>query len=431
VRPLMVLDALGRRPTWQALEALDAALACAVSGSHGAGAAPSPADAGLPRERVEAAYAALVRALLAEERSDVPAALAAALLEEDNRLAWRGEAPNGVVAAATADVELVAAVARRDWQGETARVTSTSLPPLQALAGAGEGDADPNWEAAVADLATALRNETVGALMSSLLARFAHAGAGAAARYAALRWEDGELHGIPHPAVAVGDTLVGVDEQLRRLYGNTEALLAGAPAHNVLLYGPRGSGKSTAVRSLLPRYAGRGLRLVELPGAAVERLPQVVEALRRHPQRFVLYVDDLSFEQGDRRYHPLKTLLEGSLTARPDNVALYATSNRRHLLRERLSERPGPGQDDDVHAWDTHNERLALADRFGLTITFPSATQRAYLGIVEGLAEDAGVRAPDLRERAIRFADWGNGYSGRTARQFIDAILQERAAGRA
>jgi len=429
----MVLDGLERRPTWRALEGLDTALT-AVSRAAGAEVARAPSGtAAVPAaasEGVETAYVALVRALLREERADVPSALAAGLLEEDNRLGCGGAVADGLVAAVTADLELVLAVARRGWQSEAAQVTPLLLPPLERLAHEPDDPAHRGWEAAVSELAAALMREPADAVARRLLARFASEGSGAAARFAALRWEDGGLRGIPHPATAEGVTLVGVDEQLHRLYANTEALLAGAPAHNVLLYGPRGSGKSTAVRSLLPRYAGRGLRLLELPGDAVAHLPEVVEALRRRPQRFVLYVDDLSFEQGDRRYHPLKTLLEGSLTARPDNVVLYATSNRRHLLTERFSERPEPG-DDDVHAWDTHNERLALADRFGLAITFPSATQRAYLGIVAALAEDAGVRGPDLDQRAIRFADWGNGYSGRTARQFIDAVLQERAAGRA
>lgn len=420
----MVLDALERRPVWRALDALDAALR-AASAEGAADACVAPAAT-----RVEAAYAALVRALLDAERADVPTALAAALLEEDNRLGLRGEPPEGLLAAATADLDVVSGAARRDWHGEAVQVTAVALPPPEGLAcGGAAGHA--GWSAAVSELAGALRRDAAPDITRRLVDRFAREGAGPAARFAALRWEGGELRGIPHPAAADGEELVGVDEQLARLYGNTEALLVGAPAHNVLLYGPRGSGKSTAVRSLLPRYAERGLRLVEFPGDALESLPEVVETLRRRPQRFVLYVDDLSFEHGDRRYHPLKTLLEGSLTARPDNLVLYATSNRRHLLRERFTERPEPGEDDDVHAWDTHNERLALADRFGLTITFPGATQRAFLGIVEALAGDAGIDAPDLAERAVRFAEWGNGYSGRTARQFIDAVLQERAVGRA
>ncbi len=425
MRSLTVFDRLERRPLWPALAALDADLREAGSAGAGDGREAGPPAAAA---RVEASYAAVVRALLAEERADVAAGLAAGLLEEDNRLARRQAPPAGLVAAAAADIALVAAAARRDWHGEASCASGLELPLLGDLAGT-DASLAGGWEAAVAELASALCRDDVDALTARLVDRFRREGAGAAARFAALRWEGGELRGIAHPASGEGETLVGVDDQLARLHRNTEALLAGAPTHNALLYGPRGSGKSTAVRGLVRRYAERGLRLVELPGEALDRLPEVVEALRRLPQRFVLYVDDLSFEHGDRRYHPLKTLLEGSLTARPANVVLYATSNRRHLLRERFGERPEPGEDDDVHAWDTHNERLALADRFGLTITFPAAGQRDYLEIVEALAGSAGLQLPDLRQRAVRFADWGNGYSGRTARQFIDALLQEQAAG--
>ena len=410
MRPLMVLRALERRPTWPALASLDGALR---------------ADSG---EAVVEAYVGVVRALLLEGRADPACALAAALLEAENVLGFSGDPPRGVRTAVGYDLAVVADAVRRDWYAETRARVATDLPPLRELA---RPPRSGPWEAAVSELAAALREAPYGELVDHVLQHIGKHGTGAAARYLALRWQAGELRGIAHPAVADAAALVGVDDQLERLFVNTEALLSGAPAHNALLYGPRGSGKSTAVRSLLPRYAERGLRLVELAGDDLQRLPEVVEQLRGRPQRFVLYVDDLSFEQDDRRYHPLKTLLEGSLTARPENVVLYATSNRRHLLRERLSERPGPGEDDDVHAWDTHNERLALADRFGLTLTFPSATQRRYLEIVTALAEREGIKAADLRDRAVRFADWGNGYSGRTARQFIDAIVQERVSGRA
>ncbi len=409
MRPLMVLRGLEQRPTWPALRALDRTLQ---------GRDPEP---------VEAAYVEVVRALLADERADLASAFAAALLEVDNPLARAADPPEGLLDVARADVDAIVSALRRDWRREAEAQGAGDLPPLEGLVRPPAPDA---WEEAVALFAAALLREPVEDLLQQLLERYRDHGAGAAARYPALRWQGGVLHGIPHPAMADASALVGVDDQLARLFTNTEALLAGAPAHNALLYGPRGSGKSTAVRSLLPRYAERGLRLVELAGGELQTLPEVVQRLRALPQRFVLYVDDLSFEHDDRRYHPLKTLLEGSLTARPGNVVLYATSNRRHLLRERLSERPQPGEDDDVHAWDTHNERLALADRFGLTLTFPSASQRRYLEIVEALAAREVVGGSDLRERAVRFADWGNGYSGRTARQFIDAIVQERATGR-
>jgi uncharacterized protein len=214
---------------------------------------------------------------------------------------------------------------------------------------------------------------------------------------------------------------VGVEAALGRLYANTEAFLAGRGGHHALLYGPRGSGKSTALRSLGGRYAAAGLRLVEVGPGDLHELPQLLQQLSDRPHRYLLFVDDLSFEAGSAAYGPLKSLLEGSLGGQPDNVRVYATSNRRHLVAERFSERPDP-LDDDVHAWDTQHDRLALADRFGLTLTFPDATQRRYLEIVRGLAARDGVTDGELEAKAVRFADWGNGYSGRTAQQFLEAL---------
>ncbi len=150
-------------------------------------------------------------------------------------------------------------------------------------------------------------------------------------------------------------------------------------------------------------------------------LPEISEQLRGRPHRYLIFTDDLSFEAGSSAYGPLKSLLEGSLTARPENILIYATSNRRHLVLERFGDRPDPSNA-DVHAWDTQHERLALADRFGLVITFPDATQRRYLDIVRGLAGRDRLTDPDLEERAVRFAEWGNGYSGRTAEQFVRAL---------
>ncbi len=154
-------------------------------------------------------------------------------------------------------------------------------------------------------------------------------------------------------------------------------------------------------------------------------LPVLLERLRHRPQAFVLYVDDLSFDGDDPAYRPLKSLLEGGLASRPTNVAVYATTNRRHLLPERFSSRPSP-EDEDVSRWDTQHERLALADRFGLVITFPDATQRRYLELVRGLSQLHGVAEEVEQEAALRFAEWGNGYSGRTARQFVDSLRQAR-----
>ena len=171
-------------------------------------------------------------------------------------------------------------------------------------------------------------------------------------------------------------------------------------------------------------YADQGLRLIELQPAELNDLENVIERLRAQPLKFILFVDDLSFESGDNRYQPLKTLLDGSLNSRPDNVLIYATSNRRHLVREQFSDRPDP-LNEDVHRWDTHNERLALSDRFGLTITFPSASQKRYLELVKGLADAKALAVDQLEARAIQFAEWGNGYSGRTAQQFMEQLQSE------
>ena len=425
-RRLVVFSGVEGSPMWRAVRALDAALT-----------ADDPAA-------VEDGYLALAARLIEGCQPDLPAALATALLECSSPLSRMGARaeplPAGLRAAARADIAVLAEAARRDWRAASvahpgagagagdgwpapaAEDAPASLPVLERLAH--RGAATP-WSGAVAEIASLLLEASATEALEGLLRCYERSGVGPAARNEALRWHGGTLQGVAEPATADAAELVGVDEPLRRLFANTEAFLAGAPAHNVLLYGPRGSGKSTAVRSLLARYGSRGLRLVELPADALEELPLVLDTVRGLPQRFVLYVDDLSFEQGDARYHPLKTLLEGGLTRRPANVVVYATSNRRHLLRERFSDRPDAGADDDVHAWDTHNEHLALADRFGLTLTFPSATQQGYLQIVSALAAREGVVVDELEARALRFAQWGNGYSGRTARQFVDALRQE------
>ena len=140
-------------------------------------------------------------------------------------------------------------------------------------------------------------------------------------------------------------------------------------------------------------------------------------------------LDDLAFEEGERGYRPLRSLLEGGLRGLPPRVLVIATSNRRHLVREQLRDRPDP-LDDDVHAWDTHHERLALADRFGLVLTFPRVDRDRYLVLVEALARAAAVElAADWSVDAIRFAERGNGYAGRTARQYVTELAQRAASG--
>lgn len=255
-------------------------------------------------------------------------------------------------------------------------------------------------------------------------------GAGSFAMYRAFRWQQGELMGVAYPDLIQLDELVGYEAQKHTLRQNTEALLGGYSALHVLLYGSRGSGKSSLVKALLSAYSPKGLRLVEVGKAELQDLPLIVDRLRNAPQKFIIFVDDLSFEEDDDAYKALKVVLEGNITARPRNVAVYATSNRRHLIREFFGDRPRPSDADEIHAWDTVQEKLSFSDRFGLTLTFEPANQDIYLTIVEHLAKQAEISldSKELEFRALQWATRHNGRSGRTARQFVDFLRAEQGA---
>lgn len=257
-----------------------------------------------------------------------------------------------------------------------------------------------------------------------LAAYYRQFGTGLFARYRAFRWQQGQLRGIAHPDPVQLTELVGYESQKDTLVKNTEFLLAGSPALHVLLYGSRGTGKSSLVKGLLNKYSERGLRLIEVAKSDLKDLPEIVEQLRNVPQKFIIFVDDLSFEEDDDAFKALKVVLEGSVTARAQNVVVYATSNRRHLVREFFEDRPRPRDGDEVHAWDTVQEKLSFSDRFGLTLTFEPANQDTYLNIVRHLAAQAGISLPqeDLDYRALQWATRHNGRSGRTARQFVDFL---------
>jgi uncharacterized protein len=252
-------------------------------------------------------------------------------------------------------------------------------------------------------------------------------GTGIFAQFHACRWDGSELAGIATPDPIALTDLVGYATQRDALVNNTQALLAGYSALNVLLYGTRGSGKSSLVKALLNEFADRGLRLIEVTKAHLSALPQIVEQLRDKPQKFIVFVDDLSFEEDDDAFKALKVVLEGGITARPANVVVYATSNRRHLIREFYGDRPRPKDADEIHQWDTLQEKMSFSDRFGLTLTFEPAEQRTYLAMVRHLAQDLNISPSDLEYRALQWATQQNGRSGRSARQFVDYITAELA----
>ncbi len=252
---------------------------------------------------------------------------------------------------------------------------------------------------------------------------------------AAFRWDArrglGALVPIAAPQGFDLDDLVGVDRARTRLLDNTRQFLAGVPSNHVLLYGERGTGKSSAVRGLLTRFASEGLRLIELHKSDLVHLPEVLEAIRGAPFRFLLFCDDLSFDEGETGYRELKAALEGSLEAPPENVRIIATSNRRYLLPQKRSENAEVRVDEDgeLHPGEALEEKLALADRFGLVLGFFSFDQDTYLAIVRRyLEKDGGPELdPGLREEALRWALDRSSRSGRTARQFVDDVLGREA----
>jgi uncharacterized protein len=266
-------------------------------------------------------------------------------------------------------------------------------------------------------------------VLPDLVDHYCQAGIGVFAAYHALRWQNGQFLGIAYSDPIRLRSLVGYEIPRAALLKNTEAMLAGYPALNVLLYGSRGTGKSSLVKSLVHEYGDRGLRLIEVGKADLKDLPTIVEQLRPVPHSFIIFVDDLSFEEDDEAFKALKVVLEGSLTARPENVVVYATSNRRHLVREFHSDRPTPKDADEIHHWDTLQEKLSFSDRFGLTLTFEPADQTTYLEIIRHLVKEAAIDIEDeaLEFRALQWATRHNGRSGRTARQFVDFLRADQA----
>ncbi|NEO86215.1 MAG: ATP-binding protein [Spirulina sp. SIO3F2] len=257
--------------------------------------------------------------------------------------------------------------------------------------------------------------------LPQLITHYQQAGVGQFAQYRALHWQGGHLQGITHPDPIRLAQLAGYESQKSILKQNTEFLLAGHSALHVLLYGARGSGKSSLVKALVNEWGDRGLRLVEVLPSQLADLPQVIDPLRAAPQKFIIFVDDLSFEADDERFKGLKVVLEGNATAPAPNVVVYATSNRRHLIREFFDDRPRPSDADEIHHWDTVQEKLSFSDRFGLTLTFEPAGQDTYLAIVRHLAQQVSLPlAPEqLEYEARQWAKRHNGRSGRTAQQFI------------
>ena len=289
-----------------------------------------------------------------------------------------------------------------------------TLDELLAAAGSATGQAQelaflPRWETSSIDLpaAYAQRMSEVG-----------KKGYGMFAKHHVFTAENGQLVPVKYPDPQRLSELPGYEKEREKVIANTKALLAGMPANNVLLYGDAGTGKSSAVKAIANEFAPEGLRLVEVKKNQLYQIPDLMDKLAANPLKFILFIDDLSFTANDDNFAALKAILEGSVGGRAKNIAVYATSNRRHLIKETLTDRTG----DDIHEADTRQELMSLSARFGLTVTFQRPEKARFETILAELAKQHGIDMPmdQLLVKAEAFAIRAGGRSPRVAKQFIE-----------
>lgn len=222
------------------------------------------------------------------------------------------------------------------------------------------------------------------------------------------------------------EQLIGIEDQKQQLVENTRRFINGESSNHALLWGARGTGKSSLIKALLNEFADQGLRMLQIDKAELGWLPEILDDLEDRPFRFVIFCDDLSFEQGEEGFKPLKSLLEGGLELPPEHVKIYATSNRRHLMPEQQSENQASRVvDGEVHYSDSLEDKLALSDRFGLWLSFYPPSWDTYLAMVDTLFENAVGARTELHEQAKQFAMRRASHSGRTAVQFYRQFLNK------
>lgn len=221
------------------------------------------------------------------------------------------------------------------------------------------------------------------------------------------------------------DDLVGIEKQKESIIMNTERFLSGLPSNNVLLWGARGTGKSSLIKAILNEYKDKGLRLIEIDRDDLDDLIEISDLIREKPYKFIIFCDDLSFEEGEKGYKGLKRILEGSIEASPLNIKIYATSNRRHLITEYHSDNEGTkvGNNGEIHYGDSVEEKISLSDRFGLWLSFYHGDQNAYLEVVDSYFENYNVNKDKLHKEALRFAQQRASKSARTAKQFFNTYF--------
>ena len=380
---------------------------------------------GLREDPVLADYAALIRALaqgpaldvceaagrfeaglFAADTSDLSEYIASAVLECENicaRRAARGQLSPALEQALDGELRFLE------------ELSGLGLDDLLDAAGLDAGQKAayaflPRWEAHPTGLAAAYK---------ARLSEMGQVGYGMFARHHVFMLDgEGRLTPVRHPDPQRLADLPGYEREREKILANTRGLLAGLPANNVLLYGDAGTGKSSAVKAIANEYAPQGLRLVEVKKNQLYLLPDLMDQLAANPLKFILFIDDLSFASNDDNFAALKAILEGSAGGRAGNIAVYATSNRRHLVKETFTDRAG----DDLHEADTRQELMSLSARFGLIVTFQRPDKALYSQILLQLARQYQLPIPSdqLITRGEAFAIRAGGRSPRAARQFIE-----------
>ena len=314
----------------------------------------------------------------------------------------KGDCPEHLEYAAKLDIDTlraISAIPSQQWLDAVAQATPAQLRPL--LSKLLPWPDEPPFSLYLAPLRQAYRQEGVGPL----------------ARHKAFVWEDGTLIPVPHPDCPTSEQLMGYEHHRNQVVQNTRALLAGKYVNNVLLYGESGTGKSATVKHLLTLPGMEQLRLIEADKENLSGLPALIRSLEGQPLKFIIFIDDLTFDRDDPTYSVLKTILEGGVERRPQNVAIYATSNRRHLVRQTISERAG----DEMDRNETIREKTSLADRFGLRILYQGLSRGEFLDLVDLFAAQHGCTLPQeqLHQQAIAWERHHGSTTPRTALQFV------------
>ena len=361
-------------------------------------------EAGTPRFGTVCDAVAQFEAALFEHTTNWSDYLSAAVLEAETicvRNAAAGTLAPALQAALDSELDFLQALCGLTLDALLASVQLTVDSPAYAFL--------PRWETSAIDLpaAYAQRMSEVG-----------KKGYGMFAKHHVFTVENGQLVPVKYPDPQKLSELPGYEKEREKVIANTRALLAGSPANNVLLYGDAGTGKSSTVKAIANEYAADGLRLVEVKKNQLYQIPDLMDQLAANPLKFILFIDDLSFSSNDDNFAALKAILEGSVGGRARNIAVYATSNRRHLIKETLTDRTG----DDIHEADTRQELMSLSARFGLTVTFQRPEKARFAAILEELAKQHHIQMPmeELLVKAEAFAIRAGGRSPRVAKQFIE-----------